>query len=144
MKKRKLIPMKKRKLIPMKKRKQTPSRSRSSTLESRWVPVPDPKPGAEGPILVPLPGKRTPETLAAREAEPAQDLLAAHQPDGVRRELTRAASPGGGSPGGGRRALEGDVIVFHQHLDERVDLVGGARRFRKGAEHRRPGPGGPD
>ena len=56
--------MKKRKLIPMKKRKQTPSRSRSSTLESRWVPVPDPKPGAAGPILVPLPGKRTAETLA--------------------------------------------------------------------------------
>ena len=26
--------------------------------------MPDPKPGAEGPILVPLPGKRTPETLA--------------------------------------------------------------------------------
>ncbi|PYO37848.1 MAG: hypothetical protein DMD86_01880 [Candidatus Rokuibacteriota bacterium] len=49
----------------MKKRKQTVSRrSRSSAPGSRWVPVPDPKPGAEGPILVPLPGKPTPEGLA--------------------------------------------------------------------------------
>jgi len=90
--------MKKRKLIPMKKRKQTPSRSRSSTLESRWVPVPDPKPGAAGPILVPLPGKRTPETLA--EASRFVETLEAN------RQIAREPGP---LPAGATHRIEKDA-----------------------------------
>jgi len=82
----------------MKKRKQTPRRSRSSTVQSRWVPVPDPKPGAAGPILVPLPGKRTPETLA--EAARFVETLEAN------RQIARGPGP---LPPGATHRIEKDA-----------------------------------
>ena len=48
----------------MKNPKQSSKRSRPSTGDRKWVPVVDPKPGARGPILAPLAGDPTPETVA--------------------------------------------------------------------------------
>lgn len=66
-------------------KKRKSNRPRSSGRPAKPVPVPDPKAGARGPILVPLPGEPTAEALA--EAAHFVETLEAN------RQIARGSGP---------------------------------------------------